>query len=187
MSIKRLMAAGTVVAAALAVPATVLATGSGLSAAQSVKTPAAASPAPEPNARVDLSALASSAGISVGRLHAGLVAAKQAGGNSAAAVTTFEASAGVSGPTAQRVVSRVFGSRVDQSLIGPAAAAGLAARLGVSTTAVQHALEQIGALAGKQGVDPASPAFAAIAHGLGVSPTQLATALAGIKQSLGRG
>ena len=39
--------------------------------------------------------------------------------------------------------------------------------------------------AGREGgVDPASPAFAAIARGLGVSPAQLAAALDAVKQSL---
>jgi hypothetical protein len=90
----------------------------------------------------------------------------------------------VSKPTAQRIVHIVFGGRVDRSLTRPAAAVVLGTRLGVNQTAAQHALEQIGALAGKHGADPASPAFAAVAHGLGVSPTQLATTLAGIKHEM---
>ena len=76
------------------------------------------------------------------------------------------------------------GTRVDRSLTGPAAVAALASRLGVSTGAARHALQQIGALSRQGGVDPTDPAFAAIARGLGVSPAQLAAALGGVKQAL---
>jgi membrane-bound lytic murein transglycosylase B len=65
-----------------------------------------------------------------------------------------------------------------------AAVAALASRLGVSTGAAQHALQQIGALSRQGGVDPTGPAFATIARGLGVSPAQLAAALGGVKQVL---
>src|SRR6266851_5794979 len=76
------------------------------------------------------------------------------------------------------------GTRVDRSLTGPAAVAALASRLGVSTGAARHALQQIGALSRQGGVDPTDPAFAAIARGLGVSPAQLDAALGGVKQAL---
>jgi hypothetical protein len=76
------------------------------------------------------------------------------------------------------------GTRVDRSLTGPAAVAALASRLGVSTGAARHALQQIGALGRQGGVDPTGPAFAAIARGLGVGPAQLAAALGGVKQDL---
>ncbi len=72
----------------------------------------------------------------------------------------------------------------NQSLTGPAAVAVLAARLGVSTSAARHALQQVGALNGREGVDPAGAAFAAIAHQLGVSPRQLSGALGAVKQSM---
>jgi hypothetical protein len=78
------------------------------------------------------------------------------------------------------------GSKRDQigsGLTGPSAASALAARLGVSTSAARHALQQIGALSGKDGVDPASSAFAAIAHDLGVSPARLAGALKVVNDS----
>ena len=42
----------------------------------------------------------------------------------------------------------------------------------------QHAMKQIQTLSGGHGVNPASTAFAAIAHELGVSPARLAQALA---------
>jgi hypothetical protein len=44
-------------------------------------------------------------------------------------------------------------------------------------------MQRIQAL-GPYGVDPASPAFAAIARDLGVSPARLAAALRAVKQSL---
>jgi hypothetical protein len=60
----------------------------------------------------------------------------------------------------------------------------LAARLGVSHSAAQRAFNQLDALSGRGGIDPASPAFAVIAHELGVSPARLAAALDAVKRSL---
>ena len=62
----------------------------------------------------------------------------------------------------------------------------LATQLGVSHSAAQHALNRLDALSGPGGVDPASPAFAAIARDLGVSATRLAAALDAAKQAAGR-
>jgi hypothetical protein len=143
----------------------------------------ATAPASEGPRLSDLSALASSAGITESQLEAGLVAAKQAGGNNAAAVAAFARATGVSPATAQRIVSSVFGASIDPNLTQPSAVAALATQLGVSTAAANSALEQIGALSRTQGVDPASAAFAAIAHHLGVSPTRLAAALSLVKQA----
>jgi hypothetical protein len=131
-----------------------------------------------------LSRVASSAGISVSRLQAGLVAAKQAGGNNPAGIAAFAAAAGVSNATAHRIVTTVFGSAGMQPLTGPASAAVLASHLGVSRAAAQRALQQVVALDGKDGVDPASAAFARIAHGLGVSPARLAAGLDAVKRSM---
>jgi hypothetical protein len=131
----------------------------------------------------DPSALASSAGVTQSQLEAGLVAAKQAGGNGPSAVAGFARATGVSPATAQRVVDSLFGPRIDRSLTGASAVNVLATRLGVSTAAARGALEQIGALSRAQGVDPASAGFAAIAHRLGVSPTRLAAALPLVKQA----
>ena len=148
------------------------------------KAASSAGPSDKSGPTVDLSALASSAGISVSRLQAGLVAAKQAGGNNAAGIAAFTAAAGVSNATAHRIVDAVFGTQVNGGLTGPAATGVLASRLGISRSAAQHALEQIAALSGKDGVSPTSAAFARIAHELGVSPARLATALDAVKQSM---
>jgi hypothetical protein len=67
-----------------------------------------------------------------------------------------------------------------------AMATGLASQLGVSHSAAQRALNEINALSDRNGVDPASPAFAAIAHQLGVTPARLAAALDAAKQAVGR-
>ena len=141
-------------------------------------------PSDKSAAMPDLSALASSTGISVSRLEAGLRAAKQAGGNTAAGIAACAAAAGVSNATAHRIVDTVFGTQVNGSLTGSAATGVLASRLGVSRSAAQHALEEIAALSGKDGVSPTSAAFARIAHELGVSPARLATALDAVKQSM---
>ena len=64
--------------------------------------------------------------------------------------------------------------------------AALATQLGVSHSAAQRVFNQLDALSGTGGVDPASPAFAAIAHDLGVSPARLAAALDAAKQAAGQ-
>ena len=65
----------------------------------------------------------------------------------------------------------------------PAMVAALATQLGVSHSAAQRAFAQLDALSGTGGADPSSPAFAAIAHDLGVSADRLATALGAAKQA----
>jgi hypothetical protein len=64
--------------------------------------------------------------------------------------------------------------------------AALARQLGVSHSAAQRAMNQLNALSDRNGVDPASPAFAAIAHELGVTPVRLAAALDAAKQAAAR-
>jgi hypothetical protein len=183
----RLAIAGVITATAIAVPAAALASGSGSPSGKPAPPQApAASASKSAAARPQLTALAASAGISVSRLQAGLVAAKRAGGNTAASIAAFAASTGVSHATAQRVVSALFGTQViKHSLTGPPAAArALATRLGVSTSAAGRALKQIAGLSSKNRVDPASSAFAAIAHDIGVSPAQLAAAWDAVRQSV---
>jgi hypothetical protein len=190
----RLAIAGVITAAAIAVPTAALASGSGspsgnpapprACAASACKSKASHAAAIKSAARSQLAALAASAGISVSRLQAGLLAGKRAGGNPAASIAAFAASTGVSHATAQRVVYTVFGTKVIKSVTVPAAVRALATRLGVSTSAAGRAFKQIGALSSKNGVDPASPAFAAIAHDLGVSPARLAAAWDAVKPSV---
>lgn len=67
----------------------------------------------------------------------------------------------------------------------PAMVNALATQLGVSHSAAQRALDQLDALNGPDGLDAASPAFAAIAHDLGVSAARLAAALPAAKQAAG--
>ena len=71
-----------------------------------------------------------------------------------------------------------------RSVTLPAMVTALATQLGVSHSAAQRAMNQINALSDRNGVDPASPAFAAIAHHLGVSAARLAAALDAAKQSM---
>jgi hypothetical protein len=61
----------------------------------------------------------------------------------------------------------------------------LANQLGVSQSAAQQALNHLEALS-RGDVDPASPAFAAIARDLGVSAARLAAALDAAKQAAGQ-
>jgi hypothetical protein len=191
---RRLAIAGVITATAIAVPAVAVASVSGSPAGQpGTAKPCASSaceskashPAPAKSAEPSqLAALAASAGISVDRLQAGLTAAKRAGGNTAAGIAAFAASAGVPQTTAQQIVHAVFGTEKDRGKSGgPAIAPELATQLGVSTAAAQRAVNQLDALSGTGGVDPTSPAFAAIARDLGVTPARLAAALEAVKKS----
>jgi hypothetical protein len=180
---RRLAVAAVIAATAIAVPAAAMASSTGSPPGK----PAPSSAARKSVNPSELPALAASARMSVSRLQAGLVAVKQAGGNSATGVAAFAASTGVSTATAQRIVDAVFdtrATRVDRSVTGPAPVSMLATRLGVSTDAAKRALQRIGALGRQGAVDPTGPAFAAIAHELRVSPARLAAALDGLKQSM---
>lgn len=176
---RRLVVAGVVAAAAVAVPIAALASGSG-SPSEKPPPPAASRSATAP----ELQKLATTAGISVARMQAGLVAAKHAGPDNSRRIAAFAAAAHVSATTAERIVHATFGTQVDRSFTRPAAVAALAGRLGVSRSAAQHALQQLSALSGRNGIDPASPAFRAIAHALGVSPARLASGLASVKRAM---
>ena len=182
MTPKGVVAAAVVAAAAIGVPGSALAIDSAGHGSKPTNVPATA-PASKAQRSPYLSALASSAGITASQLEAGLAAAKQAGGNTTSGVVAFATATGVSHATAQRIVNSIFGADVDHSLTGPSVVAALATQLGVSSATAQSALEQIGALSRVDGVDPASAAFAAIAHRLGVSPTRLAAALPLVKQA----
>jgi len=189
----RLVIAGAVTAAAIAVPAAGLAAGSGSPSAKPSPSRCAVSSCPAKTSKAPgaksaasskLGGLAASAGLTADQLRAGLIAAKQAGGNTAAGTAAFVASTGVSQATAQRILRTVFGTQVNLSLTGPAAVRTLSAHLGISAHEAHSALERIGALGGRDGLDPTSPAFAAIAHDLGVSPAELAAALDAVKRSM---
>jgi hypothetical protein len=191
---RRLAIAGVITATAIAAPAAALASGSGSPSGQPASPQACATSACKSKAshagaatsptRPQFGGLAASAGISTERLQAGLVAAKHAGGGTAASIAAFASSTGVSHATAQRIVHAVFGAQAGHSLTGPASVRVLATRLGVSATAAHRALQRVGALSGNHGVNPASPAFAAIAHDLGVSPAKLIAGLGAVKQSM---
>jgi hypothetical protein len=74
-------------------------------------------------------------------------------------------------------------SRALESGTMPSMVAALATQLGVSHSAAQRAMNQLDAVSDRNGVDPASAAFAAIAHELGVTPARLAAALDAAKQA----
>jgi hypothetical protein len=191
---RRLAIAGVITATAIAAPAAALASGSGSPSGKPAPPQACATSACKSKAshagtatspaRPQFAPLAASAGISTDRLQAGLLAAKRAGGGTAASIAAFAASTGVSHATAQRIVRAVFGTQAGHSLTGPASVRVLATQLGVSTAAAHRALERVSALSGNHGIDPASPAFAAIAHDLGVSPDRLIAGLGAVKQSM---
>jgi len=112
---------------------------------------------------------------------AGVIAATAIAGPAAALAS---GSGSPSGKPASPPVSAASAKRSEaQSQRVPAVVRAFAERLGVSTSAAGPALKQIAALSSKNGgVDPASPAFAAVARGLGVSPARLAAAWDAVKQ-----
>ena len=103
---------------------------------------------------------------------------------SAAATKPAAASkSGLASGTAAASKSAARQSAASSSATMSAMVAALATRLGVGHSAAQRALNQLAAL-GRDGIGTASPAFAAIAHDLGVSPAQLTGALQAAKQSV---
>ena len=128
---------------------------------------------------VPTAALASDSGTPSGKPVPSAAATKPAAVSKSAASKSAPASGSA---VAAKSAARQSGAL--QSVTMPAEVAALAAQLGVSHSAAQRAFNQLDALSGQGGVDPASPAFAAIAHDLGVSPAQLSGALRAAKQSL---
>ncbi len=184
----RLAIAGVMTATAIALPAAALASGPGspsgkptppaASAPSASKSPLA--PVPSPSGSKSASAdapsrLAASAGISVSQLQAGLRAAKQAGGDTAAGIAAFAAATGVSQATAQRVITAVFGTSssgksapVQRPAGGrslpPSLLSGLAASAGISVSQLQAGL-----VAMKQAGGNTAAGIAAFAAATGVS------------------
>ena len=127
---------------------------------------------------VPTAALASGSSTSPGKPAPSAAATKPAAASKSAA-SKSEAASG----SAAAIKSAARQSAASSSVSMSAMVAALAARLGVSHSAAQRALNQVEALS-RDGIDPASPAFAAIAQDLGVSPAQLSDALRAAKQSL---
>jgi hypothetical protein len=125
------------------------------------------------------------AGVATAAAVAIPTAALAAGSGSPPTKPTAPASAAPApAPAPAAAASQKAAARQAQGQTGqPSIAAALATRLGISPSAAQHVIAQLGAL-GRGGVDPNSAAFAAIARDAGVSPARLASALTEAKQSL---
>ena len=126
---------------------------------------------------VPTAALASDSGTWSGKPAPSAAATKPPASTSAAS----KSAAASGSAAASKSAARQSGAL--QSVTMPAMVAALSTQLGVSHRAAQHAFNQLDAISGQDGVDPASPAFAAIAHDLGVSPARLAAALVAAKQA----
>jgi hypothetical protein len=126
---------------------------------------------------VPTAALASGSSTPSGKPAPCAAAAKPAAASKPAA-----SKSGAAGGSAAAIKSAARQSAASSASMSAMVAA-LATRLGVSHSAAQRALNQVEAL-GREGIDPATPPFAAIAHDLGVSPAQLSDALRAAKQSL---
>jgi hypothetical protein len=124
---------------------------------------------------VPTAALASGSSTSPGK-----PAPSAAAATSAAASKPAASKSGAAGGSAAAIKSA---ARQSAASTMSAMVAALATRLGVSHSAAQRVLNQVVSL-GREGIDPAGPGFAAIAHDLGVSPAQLSDALRAAKQSL---
>jgi hypothetical protein len=128
---------------------------------------------------VPTAALASGSSTSPGKPGPSAAPAKPAAASKPAASRS-----GAATGSAAAIKSAARQSAASGSVRMSAMVATLATRLGVSHSAAQRALNQVEAL-GREGIEAASPAFAAFAHDLGVSSAQLSDALRAAKQSLG--
>lgn len=210
---RRLAVAGVAAAAAIAVPAAALATNNPSSKAPStpaqtaIAATSAKSKAPSGGPELsDVAArLASRLGVSTSAAEHALrqlngnvsdarfaVVAHELGVTPAqlnAALIAVKESFAPSGGDAKPSNAHQKGAPHGRSLTSqPGAAAALASHLGVSLSAAQRAMHQIGVLAARNGggIDSNSPQLAAIAHQLGVSRPQLNNALRSVKESFAR-
>jgi hypothetical protein len=126
-------------------------------------------------------ALASASSPSSGKPAPSATASKSVPPNKSPAAAGKSPTPDPSAAAAMKAAARQSGAGEQQAM--SAMVASLATQLGVSHAAAQRAFSQIDALSNRNGVDPASPAFAAIAHQLGVTPVRLAAALDGAKQA----
>lgn len=156
-------------------------------------------PLATPRSDVDpnLSRVAAQLGVSVNRLLQALPKAKMAaasGGSLSddAAARAMAEDLGVTAAQARRALQELSGAAAAPGTKPAAppsrgeALSALAARLNVSTARagqVLDALDRMGS-PGHGGVDPASPAFAALARSLGKTPAQLTQILGAWKQGL---
>jgi hypothetical protein len=163
------------------------------SSAATAKTTAGPGIAADPN----VARVAAQLGVSADRLLQALPKAKMASAADGsltgdAAARALAADLGVSPAQAQRALRELVGTAAPRSsgksgtpMPPDQASAALAARLHVSTARAAEVLDALNRMADPgHGVDPASPAFAALAHSLGKTPAQLSQILVGWKQAL---
>ncbi len=189
----RLVIGGIAAAAVIAGTASAVAS-AGPSSAPTPKTTASPGIAADPN----VARVAAQLGVSADRLLQALPKAKSATMTSGsltgdAAARALATDLGVSPAGAQRALRELFGAAArgagakSATDVPPdAALTALAARLRVSRARAVQVLDALNRMADPgHGIDPASPAFAALAHSLGKTPAQLAHILDGWKRSLG--
>jgi hypothetical protein len=181
--------AGTTGAVALAGPSN----GPTPSSAPTPKTIASPGIAVDPS----VARVAAQLGVSADRLLQALPKAKMAAAADGSltgdpAARALAADLGVSPAQAQRALRELVGTaaprssgKSDTPMPPDQALPALAARLHVSTAQAAEVLDDLNRMANRgHGVDPSSPAFAALAHSLGKTPAQLTQILVGWKQAL---
>src|SRR5262245_7914731 len=174
---------GGIAAAAVIAGSTSAVALAGPSSSPTAKPTASSGSTVDPN----IARIASQLGVSADRLLQALPKAKMAAAaagsmTSDAAARALAADLGVSLAQAQRALQEFAGAgspRSDAKSGAPmppgAGLDALAARLHVSTTGAAEVLNALDRMANPgHGIDPASPAFAALAHSLGKTPAQLA-------------
>jgi hypothetical protein len=188
------VAIGGIAAAAVIAGTTGAVALAGPSSAPTPKTTASPGIAADPN----VARVAAQLGVSANRLlqalpKAKLAAAADGSMTGDAAARAVAADLGVSPAQAQRALRELVGAAAPGSggksatrLPPDAALPELAVRLQVSTARAAEVLDALNRMANPgHGVDPASPAFAALARSLGKTPGQLAQILDGWKLALG--
>jgi hypothetical protein len=188
------VAIGGIAAAAVIAGTTGAVALAGPSSAPTLKTTASPGIAADPN----VARVAAQLGVSANRLlqalpKAKLAAAADGSMTGDAAARAVAADLGVSPAQAQRALRELLGAAEPGSggksatrLPPDAALSALALRLHVSTARAAEVLDALNRMANPgHGVDPASPAFAALARSFGKTPGQLAQILDGWKRALG--
>jgi len=184
---------GGIAAAAVIAGSTGAVALAGPSSSPTPKTTASAGSTVDPN----VARIASQLGVSADRLLQALPKAKMAAAaagsmTSDAAARALAADLGVSLAQAQRALAEFAGAgsprsgaKAGTAMPPDQAVPSLAARLHVSTARAAEVLDALDRMANPgHGIDPASPAFAALAHSLGKTPAQLAQILREWKMAL---
>ncbi|HEY7486365.1 MAG TPA: hypothetical protein VH912_18015 [Streptosporangiaceae bacterium] len=192
-----MIAAGVIVAGALAATGSTLATASPSPSPRSDKSSASAAPDDKakgkaPGYDATLAEQARQLGVTPDQLEQALISVKRSLGRTGgkptdpAVVDQFARELGISTEQARAFIEEITQPSQGTDADLPKLAKILAADLGISDQAATDALRQLAQMGRTGGIKPKSPEFAALARRLGVSPERLATALDTVKRGVAK-